>query len=115
MPLVKIKTSAKPSPEQAGTLLVELSKLVAKELGKPEAYVMTAIESGAIMTFGGTTAPAAYIELKSIGRFTAEKTKQLSAALCTELTKTLEVPADRTYIEFADGTGYLWGYDGETF
>jgi hypothetical protein len=49
-------------------LLVELSKLVAKELGKPEAYVMTAIESGA-----------------------------------------------RTYIEFADGTGYLWGYDGETF
>ena len=76
---------------------------------------MTAIESGATMTFGGTTAPATYVELKSIGRFTPEKTQQLSAVLCAELTKALEVPADRTYIEYADGTGYLWGYDGETF
>jgi phenylpyruvate tautomerase len=115
MPLLKIKTSAKPSVERASALLADLSRLVAKELGKPEAYVMTAIESGATMTFGGNDAPAAYVELKSIGRFTAEKTKQLSAALCRELEAGLEVPADRTYIEFADGTGYLWGYDGETF
>ena len=115
MPLVKIATSAKPSPERQRTLLAGLSKLLAKELGKPEAYVMTAIETDAVMTFAGTDAPAAYVELKSIGRFTPEQTKKLSAVLCAELAKGLEVPADRTYIEFADGTGYLWGHDGETF
>ena len=115
MPLLKIQTSAKPSSERAGALLRTLSKLVAKELAKPEAYVMTAIESGALMTFGGTDAPAAYVELKSIGHFTPEQTKELSALLCKELAKALDVPENRTYIEFADGTGYLWGYDGDTF
>jgi phenylpyruvate tautomerase PptA (4-oxalocrotonate tautomerase family) len=115
MPLAKITTSAEPTAEQKSALLGRLSKLLATELGKPEAYVMTAIETGAAMTFGGTDAPATYVELKSIGRFTPEQTKKLSAALCRELEAGLEVPADRTYIEFADGTGYLWGYDGETF
>ena|SRR5688572_23013857 len=115
MPLIKIATSAKPSLDRQRALLTSLSKLLSKELDKPEAYVMTAIETDAVMTFAGTDAPAAYVELKSIGRFMPEKTKQLSAALCAELTKGLDVPADRTYIEFADGTGYLWGYDGETF
>lgn len=115
MPLLKIQTSAKPSVERQRALLAGLSKLLAKELGKPEAYVMTAIETDALMTFAGSDAPAAYVELKSIGRFTAEQTKALSALLCKELAKGLDVPENRTYIEFADGTGYLWGYDGDTF
>lgn len=115
MPLVKIATSANPSVERKRALLIALSRLLAQELEKPEAYVMTAIETDALMTFAGTDEPAAYVELKSIGRFTPEQTKKLSAAVCAELTKALDVPANRTYIEFADGVGYLWGYDGETF
>jgi phenylpyruvate tautomerase len=115
MPLAKITTSAKPAPEQKSALLGRLSKLLATELGKPEAYVMTAVEGGVAMTFGGTDAPATYVEIKNVGRFTAEQTKKLSAALCRELEAGLGVPAARTYIEFADAAGHLWGFDGDTF
>lgn len=114
MPLLKITTSVESSPEH-GRLLANLSRLVAEGLGKPEAYVMTAIEHPQLMTFGGTTAPACYVELKNVGRFTPELTRRLSRELCERLSTALGVPTNRVYIEFADAEGYLWGYDGATF
>ena len=115
MPLLKIVTSAKPAAETRAKLLTELSVLLAARLGKPEAYMMTSIESGLEMTFGGTTGPACYVEVKNVGRFTPELTEQLSAGLCERLERALDVPKNRIYIEFSDAQGYLWGHDGQTF
>lgn len=115
MPLLKIATSATPDAATRTKLLTELSSLVAARLGKPESYMMTSLEPGIAMTFAGTTAPACYVELKSIGRFTPELTKQLSAGLCERLSRALDVPESRIYIEFADVQGYLWGHDSDTF
>lgn len=114
MPLLKITTSVSPAPEHS-KLLANLSHLCAARLGKLESYVMTAIEHPSLMTFGGTTEPSCYVELKNVGRFSAELTQQLSAELCERLSSGLGVAKDRIYIEFADAEGYLWGYDGETF
>jgi len=114
MPLLKITTSAPPSPEH-GHLLADLSRLVAERLGKPESYMLTAIEHPDIMTFGGTTAPTCYVELKNVGRFTPELTQRLSSELCERLSAALGVAQDRIYIEFGDAQGYLWGHDGDTF
>jgi len=114
MPLLKITTSVPPAREH-GKLLAHLSKLCADRLGKPESYVMTAIDHPSLMTFAGTTEPACYVELKNVGRFTGELTQRLSAELCASLSAGLGVAKNRIYIEFADAEGYLWGYDGETF
>ena len=114
MPLLKITTSVPPAREH-GKLLAHLSQLCATLLGKPESYVMTAIDHPSLMTFAGTTEPACYVELKNVGRFTGELTERLSAELCERLSAGLTVAKNRIYIEFADAEGYLWGHDGETF
>jgi len=114
MPLLKITTSTDPSPAN-DKLLANLSQLVAERLGKPESYVMTAIEHPARMTFGGTAEPTCYVELKNIGRFTPDLTERLSAELCERLSTGLGVQKGRIYIEFSDAQGYLWGHDGDTF
>lgn len=116
MPLLNLYTSAEPpAPERAQALLARLSKRLSELLHKPESYVMTCLVPRTQMTFGGTTEPACYAELKSISSMTPELTAKLSAALCAELSEGLGVRSDRIYIEFKGATGHLWGHDGETF
>ncbi len=116
MPLIKVQTSV-PTPDRADTeaLLKSLSSNLAKYIGKPEAYVMTAFESNVAMTFAGTLDPVCYIEIKSIGSLTPDQTSGMSQAFCETISEALGVPGNRTYIEFADAKGYLWGWNGKTF
>jgi phenylpyruvate tautomerase PptA (4-oxalocrotonate tautomerase family) len=114
MPLLTVYTTES-SPPNPNSLLKSLSGLLAKELGKPESYVMTALVPDTSMTFGGTTEPACYAELKSLGEFSKDATARLSRVLCTALAEGLRVPQNRIYIEFTNPPGHLWGHDGETF
>lgn len=116
MPLIKVQTSAA-APDRAAieTLLKSLSASLAKHTGKPESYVMTAFEPDVAMTFGGTTAPVCYIEIKSVGTMSSAQTKAMSQDFCQQVDKALGVPTNRTYIEFADAKGYMWGWNGATF
>lgn len=114
MPLVSVYTS-KPAPLNADSFLKSLSALLAHELGKPEAYVMTAIHAETPMTFAGTAAPACFASVKSIGTFTPADTHRLSALLCSALSRGLDIPQNRIYLEFSNPPGHLWGFDGETF
>jgi phenylpyruvate tautomerase len=113
MPLVKITTNQSLSDPRE--LLGGLSKLLSEAFGKPEHWIMTALDAPARMTFSGEEGPAAYIEVKNIGKMTPELTSRLSAEITKRTSQALGVPADRTYIEFSDAVGYLWGHDGETF
>jgi phenylpyruvate tautomerase PptA (4-oxalocrotonate tautomerase family) len=116
MPLIKVQTSiSKPESKQVDSLLKTLSAKLAKHLGKPESYVMTAFEGEIPMTFAGTTDPVCYIEVKSIGNMTAAQTKAMSQDFCTIVENELGVAAKRTYIEFANAQGSLWGWNGGTF
>lgn len=116
MPLIKVQTSLT-SPEAPATeaLLKRLSSSLAQHLGKPESYVMTALESSIPMTFAGTTEPVCYVEIKSVGTLSPQQTKTMSQDFCQYISDTLGVPRNRIYIEFADAQGYLWGWDGRTF
>ena len=114
MPLLTLTTSAAP-PTERGRLLAHLSALLARELGKPEAYVMVALEPRAEMSFGGTTRPACYAELKNVGTLSPERVEKLSELLCAELAAALNVDQDRIYIEFTNADGALWGWNGGTF
>ncbi len=116
MPLVQVFTSAPALAADAQKkLLADLSKLLAARFGKPERWVMTCLQPGLAMTFGGTPAPAAFVAVKNIGTMTADDTTKLSGELCDRLTAALGVARDRIYIDFADAVGYLWGWNGETF
>lgn len=115
MPLIKVQTSVSaPAKADVESMLKELSSSLASHLGKPESYVMTAFEGDMPMTFAGSTDPVCYIEIKSVGTMGA-KTKAMSQDFCTKVESALGVPKNRTYIEFADAAGAMWGWNGTTF
>jgi phenylpyruvate tautomerase PptA (4-oxalocrotonate tautomerase family) len=116
MPLIKVKSSVTISDESLiNELLTTLSAKLAKHLGKPESYVMTAFEPGMKMTFAGTFEPVCYVEVKSIGTMNHSQTKSMSQDFCQEIKAKLGVPINRIYIEFADAKGSMWGWNGTTF
>lgn len=115
MPLIKVQSSVSPSEATVNSLLTSLSSSLAKHLGKPESYVMTAFESDAIMTFGGTFEPTCYVEIKSIGSMSPDQTKAMSQDFCSQISDELAVPVNRIYLEFADAQGYMWGWNESTF
>jgi len=114
MPYLKIQTNTPLAPDTAKALLAQASRTVANELGKPESYVMVALEPPLPMLFAGSDAPLAYLELKSIG-LPESKTAALSKALCDLMTEQTDIPQERVYIEFANAKGALWGWNGDTF
>ncbi|HEY9867428.1 MAG TPA: phenylpyruvate tautomerase MIF-related protein, partial [Candidatus Obscuribacterales bacterium] len=116
MPLIQVKTSiAQPQKSEVESLLKSLSSALAKQLGKPESYVMTAFESDIPMTFAGSTDPVCYIEIKSVGTMQPNQTKAMSQEFCEKISQALGVPQNRIYIEFADAKGLMWGWNGSTF
>jgi len=115
MPLLQILTSAKGSPQAPAGLLKNLSEQLARELGKPESYVMVSFAHTGELLFGGTSEPACFAALKNIGTFTPAQTEKLSALLGSRLSESLGVAPSRIYIEFVDAKPHLWGHDGSTF
>jgi phenylpyruvate tautomerase PptA (4-oxalocrotonate tautomerase family) len=116
MPLIKVQTSiSSPSTQNIQNLLRSLSSKLAKHLGKPESYVMTAFESDIAMTFAGTFDPVCYLEIKSVGSMNPSQTKAMSQDFCTEIHDNLGIAENRIYIEFADAKGSMWGWNSSTF
>ncbi|MEO0946893.1 MAG: phenylpyruvate tautomerase MIF-related protein [Cyanobacteria bacterium J06641_5] len=116
MPLIKIQTSvAAPERDRVDAMLKTLSQKLASHLGKPEAYIMTAFEPDIAMTFAGSTEPACFVEIKSVGTMGGDRTRAMSQDFCQEIADTLGIAPGRTYIEFADSPGAMWGWNGRTF
>ena len=114
MPYLKIQTNVQFDSAAGQALLKQASQATAEALGKPESYVMVALEPPTPMVFAGSDAPLAYLELKSIG-LPDSKTAGLSATLCGVMEEALGVSRDRVYIEFADAPRAMWGWNGGTF
>ena len=111
MPLINVRTSL-PEVADSAALLKELSTALAQQTGKPEAYVMTLLETAVPMTFGGSTEPCAYVEIKSIG---ALKPPAMTSAFCELIESRTGIPASRIYVAFEDVNASSWGWNGNTF
>ena len=115
MPLLSILTSAAP-PAGRAELFAGLTRLLARELDKPEAYVMVALAPRAELSFAGDAGtPALFAELKNVGTLAPARVAELSRLLCAELGARFGVAQDRIYIEFTNADGALWGWNGDTF
>jgi phenylpyruvate tautomerase len=114
MPTLRIVTNVPVSSDHRPDLLARASHTVAEMLRKPESYVLVILEDGRDLIFGGDPAPAAYLELKSLGLAEA-KTAEYSKVLSDLLAETLDIPAGRVYIEFAAPPAHLFGWNGGTF
>ena len=116
MPVIKVQTSVSmPHKADVESMLKNLSSKLAQHLGKPESYVMTSFESGIPMTFAGTTDPACYIEIKSIGTMKHQQTQAMTHEFCQKIHHYLGVPENRIYIEFVDVKATMWGWNNSTF
>ncbi|MEL6224865.1 MAG: phenylpyruvate tautomerase MIF-related protein [Cyanobacteria bacterium J06627_8] len=116
MPLIKVQASiSTPAKDAVESMLKQLSASLAKHLGKPESYVMTAFEPDVAMTFAGTTEPTCFVEIKSVGTMSPAQTRTMSQDFCQQIRSTLGIPENRTYIEFVDAKGSMWGWNSSTF
>ena len=111
MPLINLRTSLA-SVDHRDELLLELSAKLAEQTGKPEDYVMTLLETDVPMTFAGSSAPAAFVEVKSIG---ALRPSAMTASLCELIKARMGIPADRVYVHFEDVPASSFGWNGSTF
>jgi phenylpyruvate tautomerase len=114
MPTLRVLANIQVPADDRAALLARASRTLAELLGKPESYVMVILEDGRDMIFAGTQAPAAYLEVKSLG-LPEGQTAQYSRALCNLMTDALDIPADRVYIEFASPARQMFGWNGGTF
>ncbi|MGE5154804.1 MAG: phenylpyruvate tautomerase MIF-related protein [Bdellovibrio bacteriovorus] len=114
MPTLRIQTNVQIPVERRAELLARASRTVADMLGKPESYVMVILEGGHDLLFAGSPAPAAFLELISLG-LPEERTAHFSRTLCTLLEEALGVPAERVYIGFSSPPRHLFGWSGDTF
>ena len=114
MPYLKVQTSAAVKGAANASVLKRASQLLAQQRAKPEDYVMVSLELNRQMFFAGSAEPAAFLELRAIG-LPVEKTGDLSRLLCELIHTELGVAKDRIFINFADVSPSLWGWNGGTF
>jgi len=114
MPYLAIQTNQKLGEEHTATLLQKSSQTVSEILGKPENYVMVAIQDTVPMLFAGSPEPTAYLQLKSLG-LPANSTTEFSRALCEFIGKELAISPERIYIEFSGPERHMWGWNNKTF
>ena len=114
MPLLTITTNQTLEPSAEEALGAELSRRCAILLGKSETYVMVSLSGGKRLWFAGSSDPAIFAELRSIG-LEASEAPRLSEALCELLANELKVPSERIYLNFPETPRDRWGWNGGTF
>nr|XP_056715638.1 macrophage migration inhibitory factor [Euleptes europaea] len=114
MPMLVINTNVDSGAVPA-SLPGELTQQLAKATGKPTQYIAVHIVPGQLMTFGGSADPCALCSLHSIGKIGGPQNKAYSKLVCDLLTKNLQIPADRVYINYYDMNPSNVGWNGSTF
>ena len=114
MPNIATKVSVEISPEKEVVLKEKLGKAISLLRGKSEAWLMLSFEDNCRIWFkGDNSAPAAYVEVKLLGRAEREYYEKLTAIICDILAEELSVPADRTYVKYEECEH--WGWNNMNF
>lgn len=113
MPFINTKTTATLSNDKKDALTAEITRITQECLGKGENWIMTGYEDNASLSFHGSTADIAYIEVKCFGTPSAAGTSQMTSKLCALFARELGIPADRIYVAYFP-TNH-WGWNNSNF
>lgn len=111
MPYLNIKTNQTINDESA--FIKKVSSTVAKASGKPESYVMIAVDQQTPMSMGGSEAPTALLDYRALGL--PSDRKAFSDTLCSIISQELSIAGDRIYISMTDAERQNWGWNHSTF
>ena len=114
MPYFSIETNQTIAPSSQRDLMKKTSAFIAEMLAKPESYVMVAIKPEIPLIFGGSSDPAVFVRLKSIG-LPKENCPEYSEKICGFVEQELEVPPERVFIDFKNLERDMFGWNGKTF
>lgn len=114
MPYFSIQTNQPIAETTAADLGKKASAFIAGIVGKPEAYVMTAIKPGTAMTFAGDDAPTAFVELKSLG-LAEDQCNPLAEKISAFIQTELGIDPNRVFIDFAKVPRARFAWNGKTF
>ncbi|UMM23089.1 hypothetical protein L5515_003977 [Caenorhabditis briggsae] len=116
MPVFSLNVNVSLSDEKKTSLLKDLSDVIGKLLGKPEKYMCIHINTDQAISFAGTTQPAGFAVLKSIGGVgTAKQNNAISDKVYPIITQHVGIPGDRLYIEFVSLGAADIAFEGHTF
>lgn len=114
MPHLEFTLSRETDQDSLDRLLSGGSRIVATRLDKAERFVMVSCKQ-APMLFGGEAAPAAFVELRSLGGLEPDVNVHLSSDLCDLLYEVAGIPTDRVFLNFVDVERANWGWNRKTF
>ncbi|RUS18026.1 Tautomerase/MIF superfamily [Endogone sp. FLAS-F59071] len=113
MPALEIISNV--APKNLDAFVKTLSGKFAGFMGKPEAYCLVTFVKADLVTFAGSSDPAALIKISSIGAVGPDENKESSKQLADYLASELGIPGNRFYIFFTDFPGSSVGFNGSTF
>ncbi|MTI64105.1 phenylpyruvate tautomerase MIF-related protein [Methylophaga sp.] len=111
MPYLNIRTNQEVKDE--ATLMKVASQTVSRASGKPETYVMITIDQQKPMLFGGSDAPTAILDYRSLGL--PGDRQGFSDTLCSMINEQLGIDGSRIYISMTDSERQNWGWNHSTF
>ena len=85
------------------------------QIDKSPDFVMTVLNFEQDLSFGNSSEPCAYAEVKNVGILDPDLTNFMSRDLCTLISSSLNVSEEKIYIEFQESERHLWGWNGKTF
>ncbi|KRZ18487.1 Macrophage migration inhibitory factor -like protein [Trichinella zimbabwensis] len=110
MPIFTLNTNVK-ATDVPSDFLSSISTLIGDMLSKPESYVAVHINTDQQLSFGGSTNPAAFGTLMSIGGIEASRNRDHSNKLFDHINKKLGIPKNRMYIHFVNLRGSDVGWN----
>lgn len=113
MPFINTKTTAALDSSKKAALTTEISSITRECLGKGDNWVMIGFEDNASLSFQGSTADIAYVEVKTFGTPSAAGASQMTAKLSALLERELSISADHIYIAYFPTD--KWGWNGSNF
>lgn len=112
MPYLEIATATTPADPEA--LLKAANTVIAEVLGKSIDYCMARIDDGAVMAFGESNVPCAFLSVRAID-LSEQHAVELVGKLCNLMLERADIPPERCYVQFASVDRSLWGWNGKTF
>ena len=110
MPLISISTSKEIKDKKQ--FIQKSAEVLGKLTNKSAKYVMVLLNDSADMYFAESYDHSCYLDIKSIGSLNPSRMSQIMTEF---ITKEIEIPSNRIYINFEDVSASNWAFDGKTF